>query len=53
MSDKFAKKFYYYVYDVKDVRDLNIYLASDTDSKYTIAARVVSDTTFAKDLNNQ
>jgi hypothetical protein len=46
------KKFYYIVYDAQDVHDLNIYLMSETVSKYQVAVKVVDDVTYAKDTNN-
>lgn len=44
-----GKHFYYFVYDLNNTRDLNIYLTTQTNSNYQMLARVVSDTIYARD----
>lgn len=39
------------MYDVSQINDLNVYLTTQTDSKYQIAGRVISDTTYARDYD--
>lgn len=59
ISTSSAKHFYYYIYDSttnnnnNNLKDLNIYLTTQTLSQYQIAARVVSDGTFARDLTGK
>lgn len=46
-----AKNFYYFIYETGSTSDLTIYLTSQTNSDYQLAARVVSDTVFGRDVD--
>lgn len=56
ISTSSAKHFYYYIYQsssADNLKDLNVYLTTQTSSRYQVSARVVSDSTFARDITGK
>lgn len=57
ISTSSAKHFYYYIYqnnnNTDNLKDLNVYLTTQTSSRYQVSARVVSDGTFARDITGK
>jgi hypothetical protein len=51
ISDKKGKHFYYYIYNIDRVQDLNIYLTTQTNSNYQVVGRVIDDTRYARDYD--